>query len=59
MTDEEIKFFVKEEIAAIYEELDVCVKQLMLIRYFLNNLSSVADGKKADYQLNKILKFKK
>lgn len=59
MTDEEMKNFVKEEIIAIYEELDVCVNQLVLIRYFLNNLSAITDGKKADYQLNKILKFKK
>lgn len=59
MNENERFDYVKEELNAIYEELDTNINQQVLLRHFLKNLLSVANGEEPDCQLSKIIKFKK
>lgn len=59
MDDNERFDYVKEELTAIYEELDNNINQQVLIRHFFKKLLNVANGENPDYQLSKIIKFKR
>lgn len=48
--------FVVEEIEAIYEDFDVTVTQLILIRALIKDLIKVTKGENPSYNLSKIKK---
>lgn len=54
MNEQEQFTFVTKEIEAIYEDFDDKVNQLILLRYFLNNLLSVTKGAEPSYQFSEI-----
>lgn len=49
MNKEERKEFVKNELIAIYEEIDNSIKQLVLSRKFLKILVNVSKGAEPNY----------
>lgn len=56
MTENEKQEFIRKEIEAIYEEIDITINSLILSRRFLKQLVDVANGAEPDYQLSKLIK---
>lgn len=54
MNEKEILELVIKELEAIYEDLDINVNQLVLLRDFLKNLLSGTKNTKLSYSLNEI-----
>lgn len=43
--------FIKKEMQAIYDEFNVCVSQLNMLKPFVKDLIDVADGAEPTYDL--------
>jgi len=52
----ETKTFVKNELETIYEEFDVYINQLILLKPFMKDLIQVLNGKEPTYNLSDIIK---
>lgn len=50
MNDEERNTYVKDELEAIYEEIDSSITHLIILRRFLKNLVEVSQGKEPNYE---------
>jgi len=50
MNEEERKEFIKNELEAVYEEIDNSINQLVMSRSFLKNLVNVANGESPKYK---------
>ncbi len=59
MNEQERCDFIKKETKAIYEEFNIYLSQLILLKPFFLNLVEVANGANSNYELNEIIKKSK
>lgn len=56
MNEKERQTFITNELEAIYEEFDIYVKQLLLLKPFLKDLIAVSKGADPSYDLSAVFK---